>query len=176
MLWFPHLWASQKALVVKNPPANAGNVRDSGSIPGSGRSPGGRHGNPLQSACLENPHGQRSLPATVHGVTKSWTRLKQLSIFIALPQLQNRMVIVSAPQRFFGDLMTQSQRRAEHSAPQRRTSPPLLRKQTRKQRVLRRGEQLVSGPTVRESRIHTVFSTGGLGEQGVRERVPAGTE
>ena len=52
---------------------------DTGSIPGSGRSPGGRHGNPLQNSCLENPHGQRSLQATVHGVTKSQTRLKWLS-------------------------------------------------------------------------------------------------
>ena len=42
------MWASQVALVVKNPPANAGDVRDAGSIPGSGRSPGGEHGNPLQ--------------------------------------------------------------------------------------------------------------------------------
>ena len=48
-------------LVVKNPPANAGDVRDVGSIPGSGRSPGGGHGNPLQCSCPENPHGQRSL-------------------------------------------------------------------------------------------------------------------
>ena len=49
------------ALVVKNLPANAGGVRDSGLIPGLGRSPRGRHGNPLQYSCLENPHGQRSL-------------------------------------------------------------------------------------------------------------------
>ena len=54
------LWASQVALVVKNPPANGGDVRDAGSIPGLGRSPGG-HGSPLQYSCLENPHGQRSL-------------------------------------------------------------------------------------------------------------------
>ena len=47
--------ASQVALVVKNPPAKAGDTRDVGSIPGLGRSPGGRHGNPLQSSCLENP-------------------------------------------------------------------------------------------------------------------------
>ena len=47
--------------MVKNPPANAGNVRDVGSIPGSGRSPGGGHGNPVQYSCLENPHGERSL-------------------------------------------------------------------------------------------------------------------
>jgi len=45
------------ALVVKNPPANAGEVRDAGLIPGLGRSPAGRHGNPLQYFCLENPHG-----------------------------------------------------------------------------------------------------------------------
>ena len=41
--------------MVKNPPANAGDIRDSGSIPGSGRSPAGGHGNPLQYSCLENP-------------------------------------------------------------------------------------------------------------------------
>ena len=56
------LWASQVAQVVKNPLANAGAVRDLGSIPGSGRSPGGGgHGNPLQYSCLENPHGPRSM-------------------------------------------------------------------------------------------------------------------
>ena len=49
------------ALVVKNLPAKAGDVRDAGSIPGLGRSPAGGHGNPLQYFCLENPHGQRSL-------------------------------------------------------------------------------------------------------------------
>ena len=47
--------------MVKNSPANAGHVRDMGSIPGLGRSPGGGHGNPLQCSYLENPHGQRSL-------------------------------------------------------------------------------------------------------------------
>ena len=49
------------ALVVKNWPANAGDVRDTGLIPGSGRFPGGGYGNPLQYSCLENPHEQRSL-------------------------------------------------------------------------------------------------------------------
>ena len=53
--------ASQVALVVKNSPASAGDLRNSGSIPRSGRSPGGGHGNPLFYSCLENPHGQRSL-------------------------------------------------------------------------------------------------------------------
>ena len=53
--------ASQAAVVVKNPPANAGDIRTTGSIPGSGRSPGGGHGIPLQYSSLENPHGQRGL-------------------------------------------------------------------------------------------------------------------
>ena len=46
--------------MVQNLPANAGDIRDTGSIPGSGRSPGEGHGNPLQYSCLENPHGQRT--------------------------------------------------------------------------------------------------------------------
>ena len=49
------------ALVVKNPPASAGDIRHMGSIPGLGRSSGGGHSNPLQYSCLENPHGQSSL-------------------------------------------------------------------------------------------------------------------
>ena len=61
---------------VKNPPANAG---DSGSIPGSGRSPEGRHGNPLQYSCLGNPMDRDAWQATVHGVAKNQTRLKRLS-------------------------------------------------------------------------------------------------
>ena len=52
--------ASQVSLGIKNPPANVGDIRDLGSIPELGRSPGGGHGNPLQCSCLENPHGQRS--------------------------------------------------------------------------------------------------------------------
>ena len=47
--------------MVKNSPANAGDMRDAGSIPGSGRSPGGGHGDPLQCSCLGKLHGQRSL-------------------------------------------------------------------------------------------------------------------
>ena len=49
------LWASQVALVVKNPPAKAEDIRDTCSVPGLGRSPGGGHGNPFQYSCLENP-------------------------------------------------------------------------------------------------------------------------
>ena len=65
--------ASQVALVVKNPPASAGVVTDSGSVPGSGRSPGGGNGNPLQYLCLENPMDRGAWKAVVHGVVKSWT-------------------------------------------------------------------------------------------------------
>ena len=58
-------------LVVKNLPANAGDVRDAGSIPGSGRSPGKGHGNAVQYSCLENPMDRRAWQARVQGVTKS---------------------------------------------------------------------------------------------------------
>ena len=54
-------YASQVVLVVMNLPANAGDRRDMGSVPGSGRSPGGGRSKLLQYSCLENPHGQRSL-------------------------------------------------------------------------------------------------------------------
>ena len=58
-------------LVVKNPPAIAGGVRDTGSIPGSGRSSGGENSNPLQYSCLENPMDRRAWQATVHKVAES---------------------------------------------------------------------------------------------------------
>ena len=61
------------AQAVKNPPATVGDERDSGSIPGSGRSPGGGNGNPLQYSCLENPMDRGAWQATVHGVTESDT-------------------------------------------------------------------------------------------------------
>ena len=64
--------AFQVALVVKNMPANAGDVRDTGSIPGSGRSPGVGHCNPFQYSCLENPD-RGAWWATVHGVAESDT-------------------------------------------------------------------------------------------------------
>ena len=63
--------ASQVALVVKNPAANAGDVRDAGSSPRSGRSPGGGHGNPLQYSRLENLMDRGAWQAIVHGVAKS---------------------------------------------------------------------------------------------------------
>ena len=68
--------ASQVAPVVKNPPANAGDSRDTGSIPGSGRSPGEGNGNPLQYSCLENPMDRGAWQATVHEATDSQIRLR----------------------------------------------------------------------------------------------------
>ena len=65
--------ASQIALVVKNLLANAG---DTGLIPGLGRSPGGRQGNPLEYSCLENRMDKGAWQATVHSAAKSWTQLK----------------------------------------------------------------------------------------------------
>ena len=66
--------------MVKNPPANAGDMKDMGLIPGSGRSTGGGHGNPLQYSCLENPMDREAWQATVHSVAKSQTGLKRLSM------------------------------------------------------------------------------------------------
>ena len=65
------------ALVVRNPPANAGDLRDAGLITGLERSPGKEHGKPSQSSCLENTMDRRDLGATVHRVSKSWRQLKQ---------------------------------------------------------------------------------------------------
>ena len=59
--------------MVKNPSANAEDAKDAGSIPGSGRCPGGGHGNPLQYSCLENPMHRGAWWATVHGVAESGT-------------------------------------------------------------------------------------------------------
>ena len=61
------------ALAVKNSPANAGDIRDVGSIPGTGRSPGGGHSNPPQYSCLENPMDRGAWQATVHKVAQSQT-------------------------------------------------------------------------------------------------------
>ena len=64
-----------RATVVKNPPANAGEATEVGSIPGLGRSPGGENGNPLQYPRLGNPMDRGAWQTTVHGVVKSWTQL-----------------------------------------------------------------------------------------------------
>ena len=67
------LWGFPGGTVINNLPANARDARDSGSIPGLGRSPGGRNGNPLQNSYLENFMERGSWQATVHGVAKSQT-------------------------------------------------------------------------------------------------------
>ena len=67
------------ALVVKDPPANAGDIREVGSICPSRRFPGGGHGNPLQYSCLENSMDRGDWWVRVHGVGKSWTQLKRLN-------------------------------------------------------------------------------------------------
>ena len=69
-------WVSQVALVVKSPPASAGDIGDLGSIPGFGRSLAEGHGNSLQYSCLENPMDRRAWRTTVHRVAKSQTQLK----------------------------------------------------------------------------------------------------
>ena len=74
-----HTRASQEALVVKNPPANAGDLRDTGSIPRSGGSPGGGHGDPLEYSCLENPMDKGAWGTIVHRVAQSHTWVKRLS-------------------------------------------------------------------------------------------------
>ena len=71
--------ASQVVLAVKNLPASTGNLRDTGSIPGQGRSPGEGHGHPLQYSGLKNPMDRGAWQAMVHRVTKSQTRLKRLN-------------------------------------------------------------------------------------------------
>ena len=103
--------ASQVALVVRNPPANVGDIRDVGSITGLGRSPGGGRGNPLQHSCLGNPMDRGAWWAIVHAVTQSQTQMKQLSIHThpdipggtvdeSLPASAGDMGSISAPGRF----------------------------------------------------------------------------
>ena len=69
-------WASYVALVVKNLPANAGDIRDEGSVPGSGRSPGGRHDISIQYSCLESSMYGGAWWGTVHRVTKELDTMK----------------------------------------------------------------------------------------------------
>ena len=73
---YDYPWGFLVALVIKNLPANSGGIRDSGLIPGSGRSPEGGHVNPFQYSCLENVLDRGAWLGTVHRVTKSQTCLK----------------------------------------------------------------------------------------------------
>ena len=70
------VWVSQVVLVVKNPPANAGDIKGAGSIPGLGRPPGKGNGYPLQYFFLENSMEKGAWWATIHGVSKSQTQLR----------------------------------------------------------------------------------------------------
>ena len=77
-----YIWASQEVPVVKNPPANAGDISGMGLIPGSGRYPGGGPGNPLQFSCLENPLDRGAWRATVLAVTHNWSDWAYTQVFI----------------------------------------------------------------------------------------------
>ena len=72
-MYLHRIWASQVVTVVKNLPANGGDARDVGLIPGLGRFTRGWHGNPLQYSCLENPTDREAWWAIVHRVTKNQT-------------------------------------------------------------------------------------------------------
>ena len=85
------IWASHVVLVVKNPPASAGGAWDQGLIPGSGRSPGGGHGNPLQYSCLENPMDRGAWWAMIHGVAKSRTQRSDSHIDCFMWELTERL-------------------------------------------------------------------------------------
>ena len=71
-----YTYGFQGGAVIKTLPANAGDTEDMGSIPGSGRSPGGGDGNPLQYSCLKNPMDRGAWWATVQRVANSWTQVK----------------------------------------------------------------------------------------------------
>ena len=83
--------------MVKNPPANTGDKRDIGFIPGLGRCPGGGHGNPLQYFCLENPKDKGDWQATLYRVTKSWTRLKRPNTYTIIVTIKTTAAVMSFP-------------------------------------------------------------------------------
>ena len=87
-------WASQVALMVKNPPAKAGDMRDSISIPGSGKSPREGHSNPLRYSCLENPMGRGAWWAAVRRVVMSQTLLKRPSMRAHTPHVIFKTLIL----------------------------------------------------------------------------------
>ena len=87
------------ALAVKNLFANAGDIGDSGSIPGLGRSPGVGNGTPLQYSRLQNPMDRGAWQATVHAITKSWTQLKQFSTHKVINCLNLNVVMSQGMER-----------------------------------------------------------------------------
>ena len=85
--------------MVKNLFANAGDIRDTGSIPGLERSPGVGNGNPLRYPRLQNPMDGGAWQATVHGITKSWTQLKRLSTHKVMNWLNLNVVMFQGMER-----------------------------------------------------------------------------
>ena len=81
--------------MVKTLSPSAGDIRDACSIPGSGRSPGGEHGNPLQYSCLGNPMNTGAWWATIHRVTKSWTRWSDLARTHMLRSASNTFIFLA---------------------------------------------------------------------------------
>ena len=80
----PSLWASEVVRVVKNPPAYAGDIRDAGCIPGSGRCPGGGQATHSSVSCLANPMDRGVWWATVHGVAKSQTWVSMHTVYMCI--------------------------------------------------------------------------------------------
>ena len=105
------------ALTVKNLPASAGDVRDIGSIPGSGRSPGEGNSNPLQYSCLENSMDQGAQWATVHGVAKCWTWLKQLGTHVHLMRFSLQSQIFKTPSWPQPNILNRALYSASHDFP-----------------------------------------------------------
>ena len=79
-------WFHCGGAMVKNPPANAGDTGDAGSIPRSGRSSGEGRSNPFQYSCLDNPMGRGAYQATIHGITKNQTQLETEHIHYDMDQ------------------------------------------------------------------------------------------
>ena len=101
--------ASQVVLVVKKSPANAGDTRDRSLIPGLERYPGGGNGNLLQYSCLKNPTDRGAWQATIHGVTKSLIRLKQLSRHTCkIQKLANKTMFYFSSVQFSHSVMSDS--------------------------------------------------------------------
>ena len=91
--------------MVKNLPTNAGDVRDVGSVPGLGRSPGEGLGNPLQYSCLDNPLDRGAWRATVHRVTQSQTRLEGFSMHTQFQKTPQVVLLVKNPPPSAGDFI-----------------------------------------------------------------------
>ena len=106
--------------MVKNLPANAGDSRDRGSIPGSERSPGGGHDNPLQYSCLENLMDSRTWQATVHGIAKSRTQLREAAHTQQITANQFTLV-----ESWRSEVLSQGLRRAAFLPEARGTNLPL---------------------------------------------------